>query len=151
MQIVPYNRKYRQAFIDLNLAWLNRCFKVEPLDEEMLGGVEKLVAQGAEVYFALEGEVPVATCMILPKGGGVWEVCKLATDERFQGRGAGQAVFNACIGHAESHGAKKIVLTSNRILKRALHIYEKAGFCEVPLSEREYDRADIQFEYTIDR
>lgn len=147
MEIVSYRTEYRQAFIDLNLAWLNKYFRVEPPDEEMLGGVEDAIAAGAAVYFAVEGGIPVATCMARPLHNGVWEICKLATDEHFQGRGAGQAVIKACLEYAEAHGAKKFLIISNRILKPALHIYEKLGFREVPLKEKEYERADIQLEY----
>ena len=85
MEFVSYKAEYRQAFIDLNLAWLNKYFRVEPLDEEMLEGVEDAIAAGAAVYFAVEGGTPIATCMVRPQQNGVWEICKLATDENYQG------------------------------------------------------------------
>ncbi len=149
MEIVPYRKEYRQAFIDLNLAWLQKFFKVEPADREMLYGVERAIAAGAAVYFAVEKGCPAATCMVRPLQDGVWEICKFAADERLQGRGAGQAVFRACMAHAARQGAKKLLIISNRILKPALHIYEKAGFREVPLAKKEYERADIQLEYLV--
>ena len=67
------------------------------------------------------------------------------------GKGAGNAVFRACMKYAVAHGAKKLTLISNRRLKPALHIYEKNGFREVPLNKAYwgFDRADIEFEYVI--
>ncbi len=35
MTIEFYKQKYREKFIELNLAWLNKYFKVEPQDLEM--------------------------------------------------------------------------------------------------------------------
>ena len=32
METVFYDKKYRQAFIDLNLAWIEKYFVVEPQD-----------------------------------------------------------------------------------------------------------------------
>ena len=107
METVFYDKKYRQAFIDLNLAWIEKYFVVEPQDVAILEGVDKAVADGAGVFFVLEDGVPISTCMDLPKGGGVWEICKLAADEAHRGKGAGEAVLRACMEHAAANGAKK--------------------------------------------
>lgn len=50
MEIVKYKQDFKQAFIDLNLAWLNKYFRVEPQDTEMLNGVDDLIERGAAVY-----------------------------------------------------------------------------------------------------
>ena len=149
MEIVSYQSKYKNNFIDLNLAWLNKYFKVEPHDTEMLDGVETLIQQGAAVYFAVENETVLATCMIVPHGNDVWEICKLATDEKFQGKGAGSAVLKACMDYATKHGAKKLTIVSNRILSAAMHLYEKFGFWEVPIDNMEYERVNIQLERKV--
>ena len=54
METVFYDKKYRQAFIDLNLAWIEHYFVVEPHVVAILEGVEKDVADGAGVFFVLE-------------------------------------------------------------------------------------------------
>lgn len=146
MEIVFYQKKYRQAFIDLNLAWLNKYFSVEPQDIRMLEGVEELLGGGAGVYFAVEEGRAIAACMVVSRGKGVWEICKLATDEKFQGRGAGSAVLGACMDYAAARGAKKLFIVSNRILAPAIRLYLKAGFREVPVEHMEYQRVDIQLE-----
>lgn len=148
MEIVSYQKKYKQTFIDLNLVWLNKFFKVEPQDLEMLNGIDKLIDKGAQVFFAIEEGEPIATCMICPLENNVFELCKLATDERYQGKGAGSAVIKACLDYACSHGATKVKIVSNRILEPAIHLYKKFGFQEVPIEYMEYDRVDIQLEYT---
>lgn len=149
MEIVPYHTKYKQNFIDLNLAWIKKYFKVEPQDVEMLNNIEQIIAAGAMIYFALEADKVVATCMVMPKNNQVWEICKLATDENYQGRGAGAAVLEACMNYAKNQGAKKLLIVTNTILSAAMHLYEKAGFREVPIDEMEYERVDIQLEKVL--
>lgn len=90
MEIVKYKQDFKQAFIDLNLAWLNKYFRVEPQDTEMLNGVDDLIERGAAVYFAVEGNTAIATCMICPRNNNIWEICKLATDEKYQGERRGR-------------------------------------------------------------
>ena len=47
------------------------------------------------IYFAIENGVVYATCMAQPMTNNEWEICKLAADERYEGHGAGSAVFKA--------------------------------------------------------
>lgn len=149
METVFYDKKYRQAFIDLNLAWIEKYFVVEPQDVAILEGVDKAVADGAGVFFVLEDGVPISTCMDLPKGGGVWEICKLAADEAHRGKGAGEAVLRACMEHAAANGAKKLTIVSNSVLGAAMGLYAKARFKEVPVDNFEYERVNIQFELEL--
>lgn len=151
MKIVEYKKKFEKDFIELNTAWVERFFKMEQEDREILYHAEDFLEKGGMIYFAVEGEKVLATCMAFPVEDTVWEICKLAANEKYQGKGAGTAVFCACKDYAEKHGAKKITLISNHILKPALHIYEKMGFRCVPLSRgNEYERADVQCEYIVE-
>lgn len=102
------------------------------------------------IYFAVEGENVLATCMAKPSGEeGTWELCKLGSNQHLPHKGAGSAVFEAAMNWAVSHGAKKLFILSNSKFKTALHIYEKYGFHEVRLEDYEYVRGDIAFEYIV--
>lgn len=150
MEIVKYQKKYKQDFIDLNTAWVERFFVMEQEDKEILDHVEDYLEKGGMIYFAVENEKVLATCMVYPSGDNVWEICKLAAAGQHTGKGAGSRVFKACMDYAIEHGAKKLTLISNHILTQALHIYEKFGFQQVALSRgNEYDRADVQCEYIL--
>lgn len=151
MEIVEFQKKYEKDFIELNTAWVERFFVMEQADRDVLEHVEDLLKTGAMVYFAVEDDHVLATCMAMPLGEDVWEICKLAATGQYTGKGAGSAVFKASMEYAIAHGAKKLMLISNRRLKPALHIYEKYGFKEVPLNKAYwgFDRADIQFEYVV--
>lgn len=151
MQIVKYEKKYKEDFVKLNTQWVERYFVMEDADLEVLEHVEDLLESGAMIYFAIEGDQVLATCMAMPLGDDVWELCKLAASGQYTGTGAGSAVFDASMRYAKEHGAKKLTLISNSRLKPALHIYEKFGFKEVPLNKAYwgFERADIEFEYQV--
>ena len=85
----------------------------------------------------------------VPLENHVWEICKLATDEAYQGRGAGSAVLRACLAYAIGHGAREIMLITNHILKPALHIYEKFGFVQTAVEDNPFARADVQYRLDV--
>lgn len=146
MEITFYQDKYKKDFAELNLAWIKKYFKVEPQDVEMLNDAESLIKKGAAVYFAVEQDKAIAVCMVIPRDGQIWEICKLATDEHYIGKGAGSAVLKACMDYAKEHGAKKLMIVSNTSLSAAMHLYDKFGFKEVPIDHMEYERVNIQLE-----
>jgi N-acetylglutamate synthase-like GNAT family acetyltransferase len=150
VKIIEYDKKYKQDFIDFNTAWIVDNFGfIEREDEETFANIEKSVENGAMIYFAMENDVALATCMAMPMKDGVWEICKLASNKAYPHKGAGSAVFKATMDWAINHGAKKLFLLSNSKLKPALHIYEKFGFKEIKLDDYEYVRGDIAFEYSV--
>lgn len=151
MEIIEYDKKYKNEFIRLNTEWLNRFFMVEPVDQDMMDRVEELIENGAMVYFAIENDEVLATCMAMPIKENHWEICKLAAQNQYTGTGAGSAVFKASMDYAVRKGAKKLSLISCRSLSPAIHIYEKFGFKEVPLNKAFWgaEKADIEMEYIV--
>ena len=149
MEIVEYQKKYEPDFVRLNTDWIKRYFVLEDADLDILDHVQEWLEAGAMIFFAVDKEQVLATCMALPLGNDIWEICKLAAAGQHTGTGAGSAVFKRSMDYALTHGAKKLTLISNRRLKQALHIYRKFGFLEVPLNKAYwgYDRADIEMEY----
>lgn len=152
MRIIEYAPRYRNSFIKFNTDWIVDNFGcLEEEDIETFEKIDEELEKGAMIYFAVEEDVPLATCMAKPMAGETWEICKLASNKHRAHKGCGSAVFEAAMQWAIEHGAKKLFLLSNRKLKPALHIYEKYGFKEVKLNDYEYVRGDIAFERTIER
>lgn len=151
MEVIKYTKEYKQDFIDLNIAWIERYFEPEKADYDILNNIETLLQSGNMIYFAVENGRVLATCMAMSLGDNVWEICKLAAARQYTGKGAGSAVFKACMDYAIEHGAEKLKLVSNHVLKPALHIYEKFEFVEIPLNNeyRELKRVDIEYEYIV--
>lgn len=149
MEIIRYQEQYKQQFIDMNKHWIKKFFKIEPHDLEQLDQVENHLEQGAMVFFAIEDQQVLATAMILRLEDNTWEICKFATNEQFQGTGTGTKVFQACLDYAIENHADKVVIYSNQQLKPALHIYQKFGFKEVPVTVSDYERVDYQAELNV--
>lgn len=148
MKIVEYDTRYKNSFIQFNTDWIVDNFGyLEEEDLETFSRIEEELENGAMIYFAVENDVPLATCMAKPIDEETWEICKLASNKHTEHKGCGSAVFEAAMQWAIEHGAKRLFLLSNRKLKPAIHIYEKYGFQEIKLDDYEYARGDIAFQF----
>lgn len=148
-KIVPYESAHKEAFIALNKAWIEKYFKLESVDLEIFENLEiRILGQGGFIFCALADGKVVGVCAAVKlddqKYG--YEFSKLSVDERYRGRGIGEALFRACIAKAQSLSDKKIFLESNTKLKSAIALYRKFGFREVPIEKPLFDRVDIQME-----
>ncbi len=149
MKIIQFEEKYRQDFIDFNTDWIVSNFgSLEEHDIETFEKIDEEITAGAMIFFAVENEIALATCMAKPMEEKTWEICKLGSNKKVPHKGAGSAVFEAAMNWALNHGAEKLFILSNSQLKPALHIYRKYGFKEIKLDNYEYVRGDIAFEYT---
>ena len=152
MEIVQYDNRYAQDFVALNTAWIVGLFgQLEKEDIETFQNIEREIVNGGMIYFATENDEVMATYMTRHIGNEIWEICKLAANEKYKGKGAGNAVFEQCMKYAIDHGAKKLFMLSNSRLQAALHIYHKYGFKEIKLKDYEYERGDIAFELTVNQ
>jgi GNAT superfamily N-acetyltransferase len=148
MELVKFEEKYRQAFIDFNTDWIVSNFGgLEEHDLEMFDKIDEELQNGSMIFFAVENGIPLACCMSMPMQDGTWEICKLGSNKNVQHKGAGSMVFSAAMDWALEKGARRLFIISNSKLKPAIHIYEKYGFREIKLDDYEYVRGDIAFEY----
>lgn len=148
MTITTFDPLHRTEFRRLNVAWLERYFKVEPLDERVLGDPEsEVLAPGGEILFAmLAGEI-VGTVGLKVEDEHSFELTKMAVDERCQGRGYGQRLLESALDLARERGMKRVILYTQTALKPAVALYRKNGFTasSEPLCQR-YARCDIKME-----
>ena len=149
MNIETYKPEYKEAFIAMNLAWIEEMFQVEDEDRMVLGSIEERLANGGEIFFAIndEGEI-MASCMVAPLPSGEWEIEKFAAKKEFAGQGAGKACLQACMDFIKEKQIQKVIIVSNRKCVSAIHLYRKLGFIEIPVDKNKfpYERADIAFE-----
>lgn len=150
MQIIKYDSKYKDKFIQYNSEWIVDNFGyLEEGDKKAFESIEDELSSGAMIFFALEEDDALATCMAKPMDDDTWEICKLASDKVKPHKGFGSAVFEASINWAVDHGAKRLFILSNSKLKAACHIYEKFGFSEIKLENYFYERGNIAFEKIV--
>jgi GNAT superfamily N-acetyltransferase len=147
LEIITFDAKYRDDFKRLNVAWLERYFRVEPIDEQVLSSPEReILAGGGEILFArLEGAI-VGTVALKPESDGGFELTKMAVDESWQGKGFGKRLLNIACERAKALGAPRIILYSQRSLKAAVTMYAKYGFTELPLIDARYSRCDVKMQ-----
>lgn len=150
VRFIEYEPELSKYFTELNLAWVEKYFVVEPLDKEVLGDPEHNIIQGGgHIYFAVCDGTIAGTFALLKKEEGIFELAKMAVSEQFQGRNIGNCMLQFCISKAKALNINKLILFSNTILKPAIHLYRKYGFTEVPLGDSVYARSNIKMELTI--
>ena len=148
--IIEFRDELAVHFKDLNIAWLKKYFYVEPIDEEMLSNPKKyIIDKGGYIFFAEVNDVIAGTFALMKVEDGVFELSKMAVDEKFQGQKIGNTMMEFAIKKVKDLGANKLVLFSNTTLGPAIHLYRKYGFVEVPLENSEYKRSNIRMEYNL--
>lgn len=148
IQIADYKPEHKQRYIEINEAWIKKDYTMEELDVQELHNPETFILEGGgAIIVALLGNVVVGTCALINDGKGVYEMVKMGVDETWRGYGIGRKLCAGIIEKAKAIGAVKIVLYSNTAHSgRAVELYRKFGFYEVPLGETEWVRADIKME-----
>lgn len=131
MNVVEYNQKYKNDFIELNLGWINALFFEEDEDKKVLNHIEDYIKKGANVFFTLEDDEVLACCMIEPLRDDMWEISKFAARNLGSGKGAGSLCLKEALKFGLKHGAKLFEIVTNTKCFKAIHIYEKFGFKQI--------------------
>ncbi|HVS77092.1 MAG TPA: bifunctional helix-turn-helix transcriptional regulator/GNAT family N-acetyltransferase [Steroidobacteraceae bacterium] len=148
VEIIPFERRYAADFKRLNLEWLEKYFRVEPVDEQVLSRPLEILRQGGAIFLARCRGAIVGTCALLPAGDGRFELAKMAVTDGHQGRGIGRRLLEAAIAEYRSRGARELFLESNSRLTPALSLYESAGFVHAPRpTASHYQRGDVYMVY----
>ena len=151
IEIIRFDPKYSAYFKNLNLDWLNRYFRVEPHDDEVLGDPEKyIIKPGGNIFFAREGNRILGTVALIKIEDNVFELTKMAVTPQAQGKKIGQKLMAHTLEFAKEQGWKTLILYSNRKLENAIYIYKKYGFEEIPLEDNNpYGRGDIKMKLEL--
>ncbi len=150
VRIEPFQPVWREHFYRLNAAWLTAHFVIEPIDQRILADPEgEILDKGGRVFFALLGHEVIGTVGLERHGRGVYELIKMAVDERYRGVGAGRLLLQRAIDEFHQLRGRELYLESNSALKPALKLYESAGFVRQrgPRPGTEYARADVYMVY----
>jgi len=128
-QIISYDPKYKQAFYDVNIAWFEEYFSIEPEQVTMLRDPEgTIIDSGGEVFFALENGKAVGAVALKTYGDGVYELTKLGVAQDAKGGGHGRRLCEAVIDRFEALCGSLLFLETHTVLKPAMALYKKLGF-----------------------
>src|ERR1700747_1050528 len=79
------------AFRTLNEEWISRYFTLEKADRETLNDPEnKILKKGGCIFMAYLGDRAVGCVALIPIGGGVYELSKMAVSPELRGLGIGR-------------------------------------------------------------
>jgi ribosomal protein S18 acetylase RimI-like enzyme len=149
IEIVAYQPEHQPWFEKLNRDWIEKSFWMEPLDFDVLQNPEEhILKPGGHIFMALYQKEVAGTVALKFVEPGVYELTKMAVDEKFRGKKVGEILSNVAIVKARENGAEKIILYSNTKLNAAITLYRKLGFVEIPLDGL-YKRSDIKMELKL--
>lgn len=151
VQLLDYAPHYQADFKRLNAEWIERFFRLEAADLNVLDHPQEyIIARGGHILLARHREQIVGTCALLKMDDDSYELAKMAVSPAVQGLGFGWLLGQAAIARARSLGAQRLYLESNTRLKTALSLYHKLGFRKtVAGAPSPYERADIQMELLL--
>lgn len=146
LEIVSFQKKYAQAFYDLNIEWLETFFYVEDFDKEVLSKPEKyIINPGGHIFSVIENDIVLGTIALLKKTKSSFELTKMAVLPNQRGKKIGQQLMQYCIDFAKENNFDTLFLYSNTLLENAIYIYRKYGFIEVPVeTDSPYERSNIK-------
>jgi GNAT superfamily N-acetyltransferase len=148
IKIVEYKPEHRARFKEINVQWITRLFVMEEEDIKTVEDPEDYILKGGgKIFIALYKDFPVGTCAYLNMGNGVYEMIKMAVDEKYRGLKIGLIIGRESVQKIKELGAKSIFLYSNtKGSPVAIELYRKLGFVKIPLGNSEFQRADIKME-----
>lgn len=149
IEILPFEPRYAADFKELNLEWLRKYFRVEPIDEQVLSRPDLIIARGGAILVARAAEGIVGTVALLKAGERRYELTKMAVTAAWQGRGIARLLLAGALDAYRALGGDYLYLESSKILIPALTLYESAGFVHTPRPDgpSHYDRADVYMVY----
>jgi GNAT superfamily N-acetyltransferase len=151
LNIIPFESKHAPVFKDLNIAWLEKYFYVEPKDAILLGDCKNAILGIGGYIFMAEYEGIIVGCFsLIPYSNNHFELGKMAVDPNYQGLKIGQQLLSFAIDFAKKNNWKAVTLYSSTKLPTALYVYRKYGFRDVELEKDiPYARSDIKMELNL--
>ncbi|HEX5459877.1 MAG TPA: helix-turn-helix domain-containing GNAT family N-acetyltransferase [Steroidobacteraceae bacterium] len=144
VEVIPFERRYAADFKRLNLEWLEKHFRVEPIDEQVLSRPLAILRKGGAIFLARHRGAIVGTCALLNAGDDRFELSKMAVTGSHQGLGIGRRLVQAVVAEYLARGARELFLESNSKLTPAITLYESAGFVHAARpAPSHYERGDV--------
>ncbi|MTH16674.1 GNAT family N-acetyltransferase [Flavobacterium sp. LC2016-01] len=145
VEIIPFSSDLKEHIKTLNIAWLEKYFKVEEKDKLTLSNPqEEIIDKGGMIFYARYNNEIIGTASLMKVDDSTFELSKMAVSNNAQGLGIGTKLLEHCFNVAKENNVKTLILYSNTILLPAIHLYRKFGFTEIPLETGIYERADIK-------
>jgi putative acetyltransferase len=150
ISIVDFEDCHAPAFRDLNVAWIEKHFAVEPKDREVLEDPQgQILAKGGQIFMAMREDEAVGCVALIPMADGGLEVAKMTVAQSARGLGLGARLMQRCIAAGQASGAPRLYLETNSSLAPARALYLAAGFIDLPPAPTPYARCDVWMELKL--
>jgi len=152
IRIISYEPHHKNAFRDLNQAWIEKYFKMEETDHNSLDNPkEYILDKGGFILVAVIKKEVVGVCALIKMDHDKYdyELAKMAVSPKHFKKGIAWQISQAVINLAKINAAKYLYLESNTKLEPAIKLYRKLGFIEVSDEPSPYERANIQMELKL--
>lgn len=147
VEIIEFSEELSGPIKTLNYEWLEKYFHLEEGDIASLSNPQNyIIDKGGHIFYAKLDDEIVGTASLLKKTETVYELGKMAVNDKAQGLGIGTILLEYCLDFAKQKQITTLILYSNTILQSAIHLYRKYGFEEVELESGLYERANIKME-----
>jgi ribosomal protein S18 acetylase RimI-like enzyme len=146
-----HNQAQLRAFKELNEAWIERYFRIEPEDTAALSDpVTHILAPGGLIAVAEEDGKYIGACAMYRHKNGQYELTKMAVDETSQAKGIGQKLAEFLLDEIRARGADYCYIISNTKLERAIRLYRRLGFTDCAEDRHSrYERGNITLEMPL--
>lgn len=144
--IKEYEAHQQPYFEQLNKAWLNKYFRIEPVDEYVLTNPgEAILSKGGSILVAMLDDAVVGVVALRKLDSTIYEFTKMAVDEKHHRKGIAEKLGIAAIEKVKQLGGHSIILYSHSSLLPALTLYQKLGFTYVPMDMgNDYERSNVK-------
>jgi ribosomal protein S18 acetylase RimI-like enzyme len=150
ISVVPFSAELGENFSKLNREWIEKYFEMEEKDKYVLGNPqEAIINYGGEIFFVMYKNRAVGTCALVKVDEDIFEISKMAVTEEFQGMGIGTLLMAHVTAIARISDLKELVLYSNTSLKKAIRMYTRFGFKEVPKTDFHSKRSNVKMSLMI--
>lgn len=130
LSIREYSDDLAGAFHDINAAWIEDLFQLEPTDREVLSNPRAhIIDPGGTILFVeAKGLGIVGACALQKTGDNSFELTKMGVLSAARGLKAGEFLLDAILQRAIALQADPLYLLTSKRCEAAIHLYTKAGF-----------------------
>lgn len=129
-----------------NEDFINLCKKIDEYQNDLiplrkgwgfssLDGIENL----EKILLMYDKEMAVASASIRKVDNNTAELCSIYTKEEYRNRGISTLLINGLIKYLTSNNYKKLILYTLKGSIPAISLYNKLGFIEINIEEKEED------------
>ncbi len=143
MQIITYNKKYKNQIIELilniqnNEANINLGIEEQPDLLDIYSSYEK---NGGEFWIAVDEDEVIGTIALMNKGNANSVLKKFFVRQDWRNKKVGLELYKKLLEFANNHNIKMILLDTPSVAQASHKFYEKAGFKRI-------DKNELPFEY----